>query len=70
MIIRQNILTDLEMINKTKSAIKARKYAHSAEISLLWQNAMGSQSITSWPKLMFAACIASALAILFFASVL
>lgn len=61
MISHQHVHTDTEMIRKIKSAINERKYAHSAEISLLWQNAMGFPSIRSWPKLMLAICIASAL---------
>lgn len=44
--------TDIDIIRKVKQSIKARKYAHADEISLLWQYAMKSTETISWSKIM------------------
>lgn len=59
MVIQKSSHSDAEMIKKVKNAINARKYAHTNEINLLWQDAMPPSSIISWRKVILGACIAS-----------
>lgn len=56
--------SDSEKISQIKSAINTRKYAHPAEISLLWKNAMNSSFNLSWSKVMLTACISTAIVLM------